>query len=126
MSNIADLIGKYKAKIDENLAEIENVRSLSGRQMIHVENKTLKYVIKDLMELEEGKPRKVKVSGDVAAALDRLSKDNWSKQFDLVSHCKSFSGNGIRVRSHYIQQMEVLNDISPLLFAKILINGYEV
>jgi hypothetical protein len=69
---------------------------------------------------------KVKVNKEIAVALDKLGKDKWSKQFDLIGHCKSFSGNGIRMKSTFTQELEVLNNIPPLEFAKMLILGYEV
>lgn len=69
---------------------------------------------------------KVKVSKEVAEALNQLDKDDWTKEFNLISHCKSFSGNGIRMQSTFVKELEALNALKPLDFAKCLIVGYEI
>lgn len=69
---------------------------------------------------------KVKVSREVAEALDKQKKDEWTQQFNLISHCKSFSGNGILMRNNYLEEFEALNTLSPLDFARCLILGYEI
>lgn len=72
---------------------------------------------------------KVKVSHEIAEALDKLSKDNndnWSKNFNLISHCKGYSGNGILCGNIYTGEYKVLEKLQPLEFAKCLILGYEV
>ncbi|MCK1999787.1 hypothetical protein MZM54_00135 [[Brevibacterium] frigoritolerans] len=69
---------------------------------------------------------KVKVSREVAALLDKQDKDEWSKQFNLISHCKGYSGNGILCRNIYTQEFKVLETLQPLEYARCLIDGYEV
>ncbi|PZT57360.1 hypothetical protein [Paenibacillus silvae] len=68
---------------------------------------------------------KVKVTSKVAEALDKLEWDEWSKQFNLIGHCKNFSGNGKKVGNTFNEELSELNSIEPIVFAKILINGYE-
>lgn len=69
---------------------------------------------------------KVKVSKEVAAALDKQSRDEWSKQFNIIAHCKNFSGNGIRMSCNYKDEFKILNDLQPLDYARCLIVGYEI
>lgn len=69
---------------------------------------------------------KVKVSSEVAEALNKLQWDEWSKQFNLIGHCQSFSGNGKKIRNTFNDELSILNCIPPLDFAKILVIGYEV
>lgn len=72
---------------------------------------------------------KVQVSREIAEALDKLNKDNndnWSKQFNLISHCSGYSGNGILCKNIYQDEYKVLANMQPLEFAKCLILGYEV
>jgi hypothetical protein len=69
--------------------------------------------------------KKVRVTKEIAAALDRIPNDEWNKQFDLIGTCKDFSGNGIRMKATFNQDAEALNQLSPLDFAKCLIIGYE-
>lgn len=69
---------------------------------------------------------KVKVSKEIAALLDKQSNDNWSKQFNLIAHCKGYSGNGVWCRAIYTDEFEPLNKLSPLEYATCLIVGYEV
>lgn len=69
---------------------------------------------------------KVIVSNEVAEVLDKQGKDEWMKQFNLISHCKSFSGNGILVGSNYQEEYKILNTLQPLEYAKCLIVGYVV
>ena len=68
----------------------------------------------------------VKVSREVADALSRLSKDEWMKQYNLIAHCKGYSGNGVLMRSIYTPEQKVLEKMQPLEFAKCLVLGYEV
>ncbi|MGM1044746.1 MAG: hypothetical protein ACQEXX_01230 [Bacillota bacterium] len=69
---------------------------------------------------------KVKVSAEIAACLDKLKSDVWSKQFNLIAHCKNFSRNGICMRSDYSEEFKSLNSLQPLDFARCLIVGYEI
>ncbi len=69
---------------------------------------------------------RVKVSCEVAEALDKLHRDEWLDQFNLIGHCKNYSGNGIRCGSTFHEEFEPLNNLEPLFFAKCLILGYEV
>lgn len=69
---------------------------------------------------------KVKVSREVADLLDRQNKDEWSKQFNLISHSKGYSGNGILCGNIYTQEFKILETLQPLEYAKCLIIGYEV
>lgn len=69
---------------------------------------------------------KVKVSREVAEALNKQSKDEWTKQFNLIAHCKGYSGNGILGRSIYTEEFKVLEQLQPLDYAKCLIVGYEI
>ncbi|WP_270364060.1 hypothetical protein [Bacillus paranthracis] len=69
--------------------------------------------------------KKVIVTKEVAAALDRIPNDDWNKQFDLISMCKNFSGNGVRMKATFNQDAEALNQLSPLEFARCLVIGYE-
>lgn len=69
---------------------------------------------------------KVKVSKEIAEVLDKMPKDNWNKQFNSISHCKGFSGNGICMNTNYKDEFKVLNELQPLDFARCLIVGYEV
>ena len=69
---------------------------------------------------------KIKVSREVSDALDKMSNNEWSKQFNLISHCKSFSGNGILMHNSFQKEFKVLNTLQPLEFAKCLILGYEI
>lgn len=69
---------------------------------------------------------KVKVSREIADILDKQSKDDWSKQFNLISHCKAYSGNGILCGSIYKDSSKALEKLQPLDYAKCLIIGYEV
>ena len=68
---------------------------------------------------------KVKVSREVAEALDTLSRDEWSNRFNLIGHCRSFSGNGVRIGTTFIDDLNALNNLDPLEYAKCLIIGYE-
>lgn len=68
---------------------------------------------------------KTKVSFKVAEALEKLQWDEWSKQFNLIGHCQSFSGNGKKIRNTFNDEFSILNCIPPLEFAKIIVNGYE-
>lgn len=70
--------------------------------------------------------KRVKVSKEVATALNNLDKDDWSKQYNLIKHCKGFSGNGVLMKEIYIDSFKVLQKLSPLEFATCLIVGYEV
>lgn len=72
------------------------------------------------------KVEKVKVSREVAEALDKQSKDEWSKQFNLIAHCKGYSGNGILCGSIYKEEFKVLEALKPLEYAKCLLIGYEI
>lgn len=69
---------------------------------------------------------KVKVSRAIAEALDKQEKDNWSVQYNLITHCHSFSGNGICYRSKYSEEFQILNSLKPLEYARCLIEGYEI
>lgn len=69
---------------------------------------------------------KVKVSREVAELLDAQSRDEWSKQFHLISHCKGYTGNGVRCGSIYTQEFKALEALQPLDYAKCMIVGYEV
>jgi hypothetical protein len=69
---------------------------------------------------------KAKVSREVAELLDRQDKDEWSKQFNLISHSKSYSGNGILCENIYTEEFKVLERLQPLEYARCLIVGYEV
>lgn len=68
---------------------------------------------------------KLTVTQEVAEALDSLKQDKWSKQFNLICHCKGFSGNGILHQNIYTDDLKVLESLSPLEFAQCLIAGYE-
>lgn len=68
---------------------------------------------------------KVKVNKEIAEALDKQSKDEWSKQFNLISHCKGYSGNGILCGNIYTEEFKVLEKLQPLEYAKCLLYGYE-
>ena len=70
--------------------------------------------------------QKVKVSPEVAEALDKQRSCEWTKQYNLIAHCKSFSGNGILMKNPYLPEYAVLATLSPWEFAKCLIVGYEV
>ena len=70
--------------------------------------------------------QKVKVTPEVAAALDKQRSCEWTKEFNLISHCKSFTGNGVLMYDPYLPEYAVLATLSPLDFAKCLIIGYEV
>jgi hypothetical protein len=69
---------------------------------------------------------KVKVSRKIADLLDKQSSDDWSKQFNLISHCKGYSGNGYLCGSIYVDEFKPLEKLSPLDYARCLIVGYEV
>ncbi|GLI82389.1 hypothetical protein ANABIO32_00750 [Rossellomorea marisflavi] len=69
---------------------------------------------------------KVKVSQEIAKLLDRQSKDDWSKQFNLIAHCKGYSGNGIQFGSIYQKEFKLLETLSPLDYARCLTVGYEI
>lgn len=69
--------------------------------------------------------KKVKVSIEVAEALDRLDKNEDAMSYDLISHCKSFSGNGHKMRNSYTEDFKALEEIKPLEFARCLLFGYE-
>jgi hypothetical protein len=76
--------------------------------------------------LKEGdRVEKVKVTQEVADALDKLKKDDWNVQFNLINHCKMFSGNGVKMGG-YLEELKALEKLSPLEFARCLIIGYEV
>lgn len=70
--------------------------------------------------------KKVKVSHEVADALDKQSKSEWGKQFNLISHCKGYSGNGILCGIIHTEEFKVLEKLQPLEYARCLILGYEV
>lgn len=69
---------------------------------------------------------KLKVSREIAEALDKQSKDEWTKQFNLIAHCKGYSGNGIRCGNIYTEDFKALEKLQPLEYAKCLIVGYEI
>ena len=69
---------------------------------------------------------KVKVSREIAEALDKQSKNDWTKEFALISHCKGYSGNGILCKDIYTEELKVLEKLQPLEFARCLILGYEI
>lgn len=69
---------------------------------------------------------KVKVSQEIANLLDRQDKDDWSNRFNLITHCKGYSGNGILCGSIYINEFKALENLDPMFYAKCLILGYEV
>lgn len=69
---------------------------------------------------------KVKVSREIAQVLDKQSKDEWSKQFNLISHCKGYSGNGILCGNIYTEEFKALETLQPLEYARCLIVGYEI
>lgn len=69
---------------------------------------------------------KLKVSPEMAEALDKLEKDDWGKQYNLIAHCKAYSGNGILMRGIYRDELKILDNLKPLEFAKCMIIGYEV
>jgi len=69
---------------------------------------------------------KVKVSREVAEALDRQGKSEWTKQFNLTSHCKGYSSNGVLCKNIYKKDFIVLEELQPLEFARCLILGYEI
>lgn len=68
----------------------------------------------------------VKVSQEIGDILDKQKKDDWTKQFNLISHCKGYSGNGILCKSIYTEESKPLEKLSPLEYARCLIVGYEV
>lgn len=69
---------------------------------------------------------KVKVSRKIAELLDKQPKDDWHKQFYLISHCKGYSGNGILCGKIYTDEFKPLQKLSPLEYAKCLVIGYEI
>lgn len=69
---------------------------------------------------------KLKVSREVAEALDKQSKDKWSKQFNLISHCKGYSGNGFLCGNIYTDEFKILETLQPLDYARCLLHGYQV
>lgn len=69
---------------------------------------------------------KVIVSQEMKEALDKQGKDDWTKQFNLIAHCKSYSGNGVKIQSTFTEEFWILNDLSPLEYAKCLILGYDI
>jgi len=69
---------------------------------------------------------KVKVSREVAEALDKQNNNDWTKEFNLISHCKGFSGNGILCKNIYAEKFNVLENLQPLEYARCLILGYEI
>ncbi len=50
---------------------------------------------------------KVKVSKGIAELLDRQSKDDWWKQFNLIAHCGGYSGNGIQYRASIPKSLDL-------------------
>lgn len=68
----------------------------------------------------------MKVSKEEAFALDFLKKSGLDIQFHLISHCKSFSSNGIRLRDTWHSEISVLNNMPPIKLAEAFINGYEI
>lgn len=68
----------------------------------------------------------VKVSPEEFHALDGLKNSGVDIQFILISHFKSFSGNGICMKDTWHSEAAVLNKMKPLKLAKALINGYEL
>lgn len=89
------------------------------------ENNNLLYTVN--ADHFESKPiEKLKVSKEVAEALDKQSKSDWDKQFNLIGHCKGFSGNGIKCGEIYKDEFKILETLSPLDYARCLIAGYEV
>lgn len=69
---------------------------------------------------------KVKVSKEIAELLDKQSRDDWWKQFYLITHCGGYSGNGIQFKSIYTEEFKPLEKLKPLEYAKCIIIGYEV
>lgn len=69
---------------------------------------------------------KAKVSKEIARLLDKQLKDNWNKQFNLINHCKAFSGNGILCKEIYVDEFKPLQKLSPIEYARCMIIGYEV
>lgn len=69
---------------------------------------------------------KVKVSKEIADLLDKQHKDDWNKQFNLISHCKAYSGNGVLCNKIYTDEFKALQKLTPLEYAKCLIIGYEL
>lgn len=69
---------------------------------------------------------KFEVTREVAEALDKQSKDEWTQQFNLIAHCKGYSGNGILCGNIYTDEFKVLEQLQPLEYAKCLLVGYEV
>lgn len=73
------------------------------------------------------KQKLMKVSREVAEALDKQSKDDeWTQNFNLISHAKQFSGNGICMKNNWSDEFKVLNNLQPLEYAKCMLIGYEV
>ena len=70
--------------------------------------------------------KKVKVSREVAEALDKQGKDDSTTQSNLISHCKGYSGNGILCKNIYSEEFKVLEKLQPLELARCLILGYEI
>lgn len=69
----------------------------------------------------------MKVSREVAEALDKLSKDDeWTQNYNLIKHAKQFSGNGICMKNNWSDEYKVLNTLQPLEYAKCMLIGYEV
>lgn len=71
---------------------------------------------------------KVKVSREVSDALDKHFKgqDEWTKQYNLIAHCKGYSGNGILCKNIYTDEFKVLEQLKPLEYARCLLEGYEI
>lgn len=69
---------------------------------------------------------KVKVSKEIADLLDKQLKDDWHKQFNLISHCKAYSGNGTLCKEIYVDEFKPLQILSPLEYARCILIGYEV
>ena len=69
---------------------------------------------------------KVKVSKEIAELLDKQEKDNWCKEFNLIAHCKAYSGNGTLCKDIYTDEFIPLQTLSAMDYARCLILGYEV
>lgn len=69
---------------------------------------------------------KVQVSQEIAEALKKVNKDDWTKQFYLIAHCRGYSGNGIHCGDIYTDELKPLENLQPLEFAQCILGNYEI
>ncbi|WCK57392.1 hypothetical protein PP175_25330 (plasmid) [Aneurinibacillus sp. Ricciae_BoGa-3] len=115
-------------KLDKDLLREESEHRLQDEVFGKI-SKTVLELLDELdrkdKEIDElNSLEKVKVSREVAKALDIQDKDDWTKQFNLIAHCKGFSG-GVLMATIYKDEFEVLHTLQPLEYAKCITVGYE-